>query len=284
MSDEKWEKVLWRRQPFPDNYVPPSFLSSLRRNCTSRRFFTIPGLTSLFETQQTFSPTLTGNWSPSLTQSHSIYPPYSSSWRRSSGSRSECWTHVFSSGHRYSHLPSGISFGKSSRSRWRTSSARCGNPQTVRRHAVPPSFLRAQSASSIDRCKGRQVIYIGVPSAAVLVPGDEDADSVHILGFDLGTRCVPVHSQCFDCGLQLPAPRDLHPRKVCLRSLCYTVREPALLTVGRPGLHQCFLLTLLYLHRLFSRRDCPTTSRCLPLCCTPWFCLRCSRFYATDYR
>lgn len=27
-----WEKVLWRQQSFPDNYVPPSFLSSLRRN------------------------------------------------------------------------------------------------------------------------------------------------------------------------------------------------------------------------------------------------------------
>ncbi|WVF66703.1 hypothetical protein IAT40_001445 [Kwoniella sp. CBS 6097] len=28
---ERWEKVLWRRQPFPDNYVPPDFLSELKR-------------------------------------------------------------------------------------------------------------------------------------------------------------------------------------------------------------------------------------------------------------
>lgn len=29
-ADGEWEKVLWRRQPFPDNYVPNTFLSELR--------------------------------------------------------------------------------------------------------------------------------------------------------------------------------------------------------------------------------------------------------------
>ncbi|OAX42984.1 phosphatidylinositol N-acetylglucosaminyltransferase [Rhizopogon vinicolor AM-OR11-026] len=33
MSSTGWKKVLWERQPFPDNYIHPhSFLSSLRRN------------------------------------------------------------------------------------------------------------------------------------------------------------------------------------------------------------------------------------------------------------
>jgi len=33
MSSTAWKKVLWERQPFPDNYIHPhSFLSSLRRN------------------------------------------------------------------------------------------------------------------------------------------------------------------------------------------------------------------------------------------------------------
>ncbi|KAF8509822.1 phosphatidylinositol N-acetylglucosaminyltransferase [Gautieria morchelliformis] len=29
---ERWQRVLWKRQPYPDNYVPDSFLSDLRRN------------------------------------------------------------------------------------------------------------------------------------------------------------------------------------------------------------------------------------------------------------
>jgi hypothetical protein len=31
-EDVKWERVLWKSQPFPDNYVPRSFLSELRKN------------------------------------------------------------------------------------------------------------------------------------------------------------------------------------------------------------------------------------------------------------
>lgn len=30
-----WEKLLWRKQPYPDNYVPDSFLDQLRTNSTS---------------------------------------------------------------------------------------------------------------------------------------------------------------------------------------------------------------------------------------------------------
>jgi hypothetical protein len=28
----EWERVLWRPQPFPDNYVPPTFLAALSKN------------------------------------------------------------------------------------------------------------------------------------------------------------------------------------------------------------------------------------------------------------
>ena len=38
-ADEKdWERVLWKRLPYPDNYVPPThFLASLRKNGASLR-------------------------------------------------------------------------------------------------------------------------------------------------------------------------------------------------------------------------------------------------------
>ncbi|TFK57287.1 phosphatidylinositol N-acetylglucosaminyltransferase [Heliocybe sulcata] len=38
MSVGQWEKLLWKDQPFPDNYVPDSFLSSLRRNANFKPY------------------------------------------------------------------------------------------------------------------------------------------------------------------------------------------------------------------------------------------------------
>jgi len=35
-SEVKWEKALWRKQPFPDNYVPQSFLAELKALRTSK--------------------------------------------------------------------------------------------------------------------------------------------------------------------------------------------------------------------------------------------------------
>ena len=115
-------------------------------------------------------------------------------------------------------------FGKRLRSNWRASSARCGNLQIVGfvilLHSLP-CIETAIPARFVARCKDGEIFHIGVPGAVVFVAGDEDVDSVHVLGFDLGPCCVPVRPQCVDCELQLAAPRDLHPRKVRLRPLCY---------------------------------------------------------------
>ncbi|KAG8700122.1 hypothetical protein FRC09_006166 [Ceratobasidium sp. 395] len=35
---EPWEKALWKKQSFEDNYVPPTFLSSLQRNTNLRQY------------------------------------------------------------------------------------------------------------------------------------------------------------------------------------------------------------------------------------------------------
>ncbi len=37
-NELEWERVLWRLQPFPDNYVPPTFLVGLSKN-RNQRFF-----------------------------------------------------------------------------------------------------------------------------------------------------------------------------------------------------------------------------------------------------
>lgn len=31
-----WQRLLWKKQPYPDNYVPDSFLDGLRTNCESQ--------------------------------------------------------------------------------------------------------------------------------------------------------------------------------------------------------------------------------------------------------
>lgn len=42
MSTREWEKVLWKTQPYPDNYIPERyFLSSLRKNRECQCFIII---------------------------------------------------------------------------------------------------------------------------------------------------------------------------------------------------------------------------------------------------
>ncbi|PWN50779.1 GPI2-domain-containing protein [Violaceomyces palustris] len=36
LDKPKWEKLLWKKQPFPDNHVPDSFLDKLKTNTTTR--------------------------------------------------------------------------------------------------------------------------------------------------------------------------------------------------------------------------------------------------------
>ncbi|CAE7094662.1 unnamed protein product [Rhizoctonia solani] len=37
-TPDEWQKILWKKQPFPDNHLPPSFLSSLQRNINLKQY------------------------------------------------------------------------------------------------------------------------------------------------------------------------------------------------------------------------------------------------------
>ncbi|CAE6423134.1 unnamed protein product [Rhizoctonia solani] len=37
-TSDEWQKILWKKQPFPDNHLPPSFLSSLQRNTNLKQY------------------------------------------------------------------------------------------------------------------------------------------------------------------------------------------------------------------------------------------------------
>jgi len=41
---KQWEKVLWKRQAYPDNYIPPDFLSSLKKNRAYHVFWSLVSL------------------------------------------------------------------------------------------------------------------------------------------------------------------------------------------------------------------------------------------------
>lgn len=40
--EDEWERVLWKKKPYPDNYVPKTFLSSLSKNRSSPRLSVYP--------------------------------------------------------------------------------------------------------------------------------------------------------------------------------------------------------------------------------------------------
>ncbi|KAH8120374.1 phosphatidylinositol N-acetylglucosaminyltransferase [Phellopilus nigrolimitatus] len=71
-----WNKVLWRSQPFPDNYIPESFLSSLRRNSNFHPYTYWPlvlaactitqHISSIFIFLITFSHLYDESWDPRI--------------------------------------------------------------------------------------------------------------------------------------------------------------------------------------------------------------------------
>ncbi|PAV22429.1 phosphatidylinositol N-acetylglucosaminyltransferase [Pyrrhoderma noxium] len=71
-----WERVLWKKQAYPDNYIPPSFLSSLRRNTNFRPYTYWPlvlascaisqHISAIFVFLVTFSHLYDESWDPRI--------------------------------------------------------------------------------------------------------------------------------------------------------------------------------------------------------------------------
>ena len=59
-GESEWERVLWRPNPFPDNYVPETFLSSLSRNGEYLWDRITPNFLTNSSSQQTFDLIPTG--------------------------------------------------------------------------------------------------------------------------------------------------------------------------------------------------------------------------------
>ncbi|TDL28455.1 phosphatidylinositol N-acetylglucosaminyltransferase [Rickenella mellea] len=74
MSSREWEKVLWKKHPYPDNYIPHTFLSSLRKNTNFKPYTYWPlvlaacsitqHLSTVFIFLATFIRIYDGSWDP----------------------------------------------------------------------------------------------------------------------------------------------------------------------------------------------------------------------------
>lgn len=97
-DEPRWERVLWRPQPFPDNYVPPTFLAALSKNRKQRFKLSYLKVTErcLFFVQQMYFRINTGRWFWVRVLSANTSPSFLSSWLSSLGysikhSTRACW-------------------------------------------------------------------------------------------------------------------------------------------------------------------------------------------------
>lgn len=193
MWNEQWERVLWKRKPYPDNFVPDSFLASLSTNRESaavsaaRRVLTHPPANFR---PYTYWSLVQASWTVSLHLAaiFTFVAVFVRLKERLLDPRLLVWTSVLSF----------ISFYIL----WEiVEASRSKSQRAIDREC--PSRFRAPLPLIYHRRKNRQVLDIDLPRAARLVPCSANSDRCHVFGLYMGSLRLSVLSE--------RCPSRLHP-------------------------------------------------------------------------
>lgn len=187
--EEEWERVLWKKKPYPDNYVPRSFLASLSRNREFDALCIREGASYTYECAANFQPytyrhlvVLSCPISQHLASIFVFLAIFMRLRQRLLDPRALVWVSggAFLAGYTIWELLERHRGDKTVRATNRMSWCCflvCMFPD-------PKAFPRCQSAEDVHSC---------LSGAHVTFASPEDSDRGDVFGLDLGVVCVSLH-------------------------------------------------------------------------------------------